>query len=321
MISGTSEPRQTVIIDTDPGVDDAIAILLALAYPGFEVIGLTTTAGNVPRSRATRNALALLDHVGRNDIPVYAGAARPIQGTFAYARDVHSPAGLTRRLPNPVTLPSNIGAVRFLAQSLLAEPNDVTVIALGPLTNLARLLKRNSRALQSAKRIVIMGGAVDFPGNATTHSEFNFFSDPTAARLVIESGIPVTLVDLAACRQVYLTRADARSLSSPNPYGKLAAELVSGWFNRDCSREKFWMYDPLAVVAAIEAWALDTHRLTLAVDDAGTTDDGNKWGRCTVVSGGNSNVLVAKPDGVDARLALQTITHLLDWSRAPIPTA
>ena len=114
---------------------------------GFDVIGLTTTAGNVPRSRATRNALALLDHVGRNDIPVYAGAARPIQGKFAYARHVHSPAGLTRRLPNPVTLPSNIGAVRFLAQSLLAEPNDVTVIALGPLTNLARLLKRKQSGL------------------------------------------------------------------------------------------------------------------------------------------------------------------------------
>ena len=321
MISGASEPKQAVIIDTDPGVDDAIAILLALTYPGFDVIGLTTTAGNVPRGRATRNALALLDYVGRNDIPVHAGAARPVRGKFAYARHVHSPAGLTRRLPDPVTPPSNVGAVRFLAQSLLAEPNDVTVIALGPLTNLARLLKRNSRALQSAKRIVIMGGAVNFPGNATTHSEFNFFSDPTAARLVMESGIPLTLVDLAACRQVYLTRADARSLSSPNPYGKLATELVSGWFNRDTGREKFLMYDPLAVVAAIEAKTLDTHRLTLAVDDAETTDDSNKWGRCAVVSGGNSNVLVAKPDGVDARLALQTIIDLLDWSRSPIPTA
>ena len=320
MISGASEPRQAVIIDTDPGVDDAIAILLALAYPGFDVIGLTTTAGNVPRGRATRNALALLDYVGRNDIPVHAGAARPVRGKFAYARHVHSPAGLTRRLPDPVTPPSNVGAVRFLAQSLLAEPNDVTVIALGPLTNLARLLKRNSRALQSAKRIVIMGGAVNFPGNATTHSEFNFFSDPTAARLVLESGIPVTLVDLAACRQVYLTRADAISLSSANPFGKLAAELVSGWFNRDAGRRKFPMYDPLAVVAAIEARTLDTHPLTLAVDDAETTDDSSQWGRCTVVSGGDSNVLVAKPDGVDARLALQTITDLLDWNRAPVPT-
>ncbi len=320
MISDASEPRQAVIIDTDPGVDDAIAILLALAYPGFDVIGLTTTAGNVPRGRATRNALAILDYVGRNDIPVYAGAARPVRGKFAYARHVHSPAGLTRRLPDPVTPPSNVGAVRFLAQSLLAEPDAVTVIALGPLTNLARLLKRNGRALQSAKRIVIMGGAVNFPGNATTYSEFNFFSDPTAARLVMESGIPVTLVDLAACRQVYLTRADARSLSSPNLFGKLAAELVSGWFNRDTGREKFLMYDPLAVVAAIEARALETHRLTLAVDDAGTTDDSSQWGRCTVVSGGDSNVLVAKPDGVDARLALQTITDLLDWSRTPVPS-
>ena len=320
MISGASEPRQAVIIDTDPGVDDAIAILLAMAYPGFDVIGLTTTAGNVPRGRATRNALALLDYVGRNDIPVYAGAARPVRGKFAYARHVHSPAGLTRRLPDPVTPPSNVGAVRFLAQTLLAEPDDVTVIALGPLTNLARLLKRNSRALQSAKRIVIMGGAVNFPGNATTHSEFNFFSDPTAARLVLESGIPVTLVDLAACRQVYLTRADAISLSSANPFGKLAGELVSGWFNRDASREKFLMYDPLAVVAAIEARTLETYPLTLAVDDAGTTDDSSQWGRCTVVSGGDSNVLVAKPDGVDARLALQIITDLLDWNRAPIPT-
>ena len=155
---------EPVVIDTDPGVDDAIALLMALSSPEIDVIGLTTTAGNVPIGPATRNALAILESLGRTDIPVAKGATRPVRGRFAYARHVHSAEGLTYPLPPPTSRTSDTGAVRFLAQTLRANPGAVTVIALGPLTNLARLHRDHPTVLPLAKRLLVMGGAVGHSG-------------------------------------------------------------------------------------------------------------------------------------------------------------
>ncbi len=307
---GAPEP---VIIDTDPGVDDAIAILMALSSPNLRVVGITTTAGNVPLARATRNALALLEYAGRADIPVGKGAARPIRGRYAYARHVHSASGLTRRLPEPTTPAADTGAVPFLAQRLQSEPGAVTVIALGPLTNLARLLRRHKSALDAARRIIVMGGAVETGGNATPNAEFNFYSDPTAARMVVESGIPITLVDLAPCRQVYLSRADAGQLHSPSPAGKLAAQLLAGWFRQDGQRQRFNLYDPLAVIAASDPAALQLRPVTLAVADSESTDDASEWGQCRVTDATAGPVSVAAPDGVNVPAAFAAIRNLLEW--------
>ena len=312
-----------VIIDTDPGVDDALAILMALAALALNVIGVTATAGNVPLARATRNALALLEYAGRGDIPVYRGAARPVRGRYAYAREVHSAAGLTYPIPEPTTAAAGTGAVSYLAETLRARPGEVVVIALGPLTNLARLLRRHPDALPGAARIVIMGGAVNAPGNVTPAAEFNFYSDPTAARIVVESGLPMTLVDLGACRQVYLTRADCDDdigigTGSRNNDGgasqrmaTLAAGLLAGWFRRDPARERFHLYDPLAVIAALEPAILRLRPVTLAIDDADVTGEAGLWGRCRVVDENAGPVSVAAPDGVDSAAALATIRSLL----------
>ena len=309
-----STPQRTqVIIDTDPGVDDAIAILMALSCPQFEVIGLTTTAGNVPLARATRNVLALLEHVGRSDIPVFRGAARPVRGRFAYARHVHSAAGLTRRLPEPTTPPSDTSAVRFLADTITAATDPVTLIALGPLTNLARLLRRHPAALRTAGRIVVMGGAVETPGNATPHSEFNFFSDPTAARQVIESGVPIELIDLAPCRRVYFSRTELNGITGASRAGTLAAEMLAGWFRKDAGRERFNLYDPLAVAAAIDPNVLRTRRVTLAVDDSDTTDNPSGWGRCRITNATAGPISVSAAEGVDSQRALNIISDLLEW--------
>ena len=309
----STQQRTQVIIDTDPGVDDAIAILMALSCPQFEVIGLTTTAGNVPLARATRNALALLEHIGRTDIPVFRGAARPVRGRFAYARHVHSAAGLTRRLPEPTTPPSDTSAVRFLADALTAATNPVTLIALGPLTNLARLLRRHPAALRAAGRIVVMGGAVETPGNATPHSEFNFFSDPTAARRVIESGVPIELIDLAPCRRVYFSRTQLNGITGASKTGTLAAEMLAGWFRKDAGRQRFNLYDPLAVAAAIDSNVLRTRRVTLAVDDSDTSDDPSRWGRSRITNAAAGPISVSAAEGVDSQLALNIISHLLEW--------
>ena len=309
-----------VIIDTDPGVDDALAILMGLAAPALNVIGVTATAGNVPLARATRNALALLEYAGRGDIPVYRGAARPVRGRYAYAREVHSAAGLTYPIPNPTTAAAGAGAVSYLAETLRARPGEVVVIALGPLTNLARLLRRHPDALPGAARIIIMGGAVNAPGNVTPAAEFNFYSDPTAARIVMESGLPMTLVDLGACRQVYLARADGDDIGIGAGSGNggaggrratLAAGLLAGWFRRDPARERFHLYDPLAVIAALEPAILRLRPVTLAIDDADATGEAGLWGRCRVVDENAGPVSVAAPDGVDSAAALAAIRSLL----------
>jgi purine nucleosidase/pyrimidine-specific ribonucleoside hydrolase len=305
-----------VIIDTDPGVDDAVALLMALSCPQFVIRGFTTTAGNVPLARATRNTLALLQFLGRADPPVFRGAARPMRGRFAYARHIHSPSGLTRRLPEPKTAPAGAGAVRFLADTLNASPGRVTVIALGPLTNLARLRRDHPSAFWNIGRLVVMGGAVEAPGNATAHAEFNFFSDPTAAKRVIESGLPLTLVDLAVCRKVYVTRSEAGGLSSQSRAGKLAAELLGGWFAKDDQRERFNLYDPLAVATAVNPGVLKTREVTLAVDDSETDDDSTLWGRCRIVDQERGPVSIGDAGAVDGHLARQIINELLGWRRS-----
>ena len=185
-----------LILDTDPGVDDAIAILLALAAPRVDLAGLTTLGGNVPRARATRNALALLQAAGRLDIPVAQGAARPLTGRFRPSVAFHGPGGLSARLPEPASPPLGETAVDFLEAQLDADPGGVTVVALGPLTNLARLERRRPGILARSAGVVIMGGAVETRGNVSPRAEFNFHSDPLAASQVLDLDIPIMLADL-----------------------------------------------------------------------------------------------------------------------------
>ena len=239
------------IIDTDPGVDDAIAILMAMASSEIEILGLTTVGGNVPLARATRNALSLLQAASRSDIPVAKGASRPLRGKFAYAPYFHGPSGLSHRLPDPANGPVEDGAVKFLYDQLTGERGEAVLVALGPLTNLAVLLRERPIALEQAKQIVVMGGAVNTPGNVTPEAEFNFYCDPVAADIVLSSRLPITMVDLAACRQVKIGREQALGLKSATPLGRLMLDMLQGWFHRELSREEFEFCDPLAMAIAL----------------------------------------------------------------------
>ena len=240
-----------LIIDTDPGVDDAIAILMAMAASEIEILGLTTVGGNVPLARATRNALSLLQAASRSDIPVAKGASRPLRGKFAYAPHFHGPGGLSQRLPDPANGPVEDGAVKFLYDQLTGERGEAVLVALGPLTNLAVLLRERPIALEQAKQIVVMGGAVNTPGNVTPEAEFNFYCDPVAADIVLSSRLPITMVDLAACRQVKINREQALGLKSATPLGRLMLDMLQGWFHREASREEFEFCDPLAMAIAL----------------------------------------------------------------------
>ena len=240
-----------LIIDTDPGVDDAIAILMAMASSEIEILGLSTVGGNVPLARATRNALSLLQAASRSDIPVAKGASRPLRGKFAYAPRFHGPGGLSQRLPDPANGPVEDGAVKFLYDQLTGERGEAVLVALGPLTNLAVLLRERPIALEQAKQIVVMGGAVNTPGNVTPEAEFNFYCDPVAADIVLSSRLPITMVDLAACRQVKINREQALGLKSATPLGRLMLDMLQGWFHREPSREEFEFCDPLAMAIAL----------------------------------------------------------------------
>ena len=303
-----ANPRASLrlILDTDPGVDDAIAILLALAAPQAEVVGLTTVGGNVPRARATRNALALLQAAGRSGIPVARGAARPRSGRFSPSVAFHGPGGLSVRLPNSSTSAASGTAVDFLAESIESSPGRVAVVALGPLTNLSRLENRRPGILNRTAGVVIMGGAVETRGNVTPKAEFNFHSDPLAAAHFLSLNIPATLVDLAACRQVSISREQAAGLSADTPLGKLALRILQGWFARDEHRQHFEFYDPLAVAIALDPAVATVRRVALNVG----TSPGESWGETTIASEPGPIALASE---VDESKFFRLLCGLLGW--------
>lgn len=295
-----------LIIDTDPGVDDAIAILMALASPAWQIAGLTVVGGNVPLARGLRNALALLEYAGRADVPVLPGCARPLRGKFPYAQHFHGWSGLSRRLPAPQSRPAAANAVDFLAAQLQEYPGQIHIAALGPLTNLARLERQHPGILSQTAAIAVMGGAVNAPGNITPAAEFNFYSDPTAAQEVLNCGASPTLVDLAACRQVALERADAANLRANNRLGKLAVQLIQNWFRRDQQRQRFEFYDPLALAALLAPEVITTRPAVVTV----ATAPGPQLGE-SQAAGPTGPVAVAEK--VNAERFFAVITETLGW--------
>ena len=287
-------------------MDDAIAILLALAAPQVEVAGLTTVGGNVPRARATRNALALLQAAGRDDIPVAAGAARPRSGRYTPSVAFHGPGGLSVRLPDSKRPAVSETAVDFLAREIGSATGEVSVAALGPLTNLSRLQDKCQGILGEAHCIVVMGGAVETRGNVTPRAEFNFHSDPLAAAQVLCSGLAIELADLAACRQVGISREQAETLTAETELGVLALNVLKGWFRRDRRRQRFEFYDPLAVAMLLDPGVATRRMLTLGVG----TERGEGWGETTVLTEPGPAALA---DRVDAGRFFSLLENVLGW--------
>ncbi len=190
-------PRR-IIIDTDPGIDDAVAILLALASPEIEVLGLVAVAGNLPLAVTERNTRAIVELAGRPEIPVYAGCPRPMGRPLLTAERVHGDTGLGGlALPPPAIAARPEHGVDFLIETLRqAAPGSITLCALGPLTNIAVALVMAPEIAAGIAELVLMGGAARVPGNVTPAAEFNIHVDPYAAALVFDSGLPITMVPL-----------------------------------------------------------------------------------------------------------------------------
>jgi inosine-uridine nucleoside N-ribohydrolase len=214
-----------VLIDCDPGHDDAMALLLALASPELEVLGVSTVHGNQTLDKTTANALRVLEFAGFGDMPVAAGADRPLVRTGRVAAHVHGDSGLDGPdLPPPADAPVAAHAVDFLADRLRASPQPVTLIPTGPLTNVALLLARHPDVAAGLERIVLMGGAIA-EGNRTPAAEFNIWIDPEAAARVFASGIDTTMIGLDVTHRALMTDAHADRLRAAGRVGTMVAEL------------------------------------------------------------------------------------------------
>jgi purine nucleosidase len=219
-----------IIIDTDPGQDDAVAILLALASPEFEVLGITAVAGNVPLALTHKNARKICEVAGRPDIKVFAGNVRPLVRKLVTAEQVHGKTGLDGpELPEPQMPLQHQHAVDFLIETLMTRPpGEVTLCVLGPMTNVAAAIIRAPSIAPRIKRIVAMGGGFFEGGNTTPSAEFNIYVDPHAARVVFEAGIPVTLIPLDCTHKALTTRARVERFRK---IGNRAGMVTAGWLD------------------------------------------------------------------------------------------
>jgi len=252
-----------VLLDCDPGHDDAIAMLLALGSDELELRGVTTVAGNQTLEKTTANAIRVLELAGRAEIPVAAGAGRPLVREPRVAAEVHGETGLDGPdLPPPQGEPSPQHAVDFLAERI----EGATLVATGPLTNVALLLARHPEAVP--ERIVLMGGAIA-EGNVTPAAEFNIWADPEAAHRVFASGLDVTMVGLDVTHQALVTSAHAEQLGQSGRIGTVVAELLEfyGGFHRTVyGWDGSPIHDAVAVAHVIDPTLLELEHVNVRVD-------------------------------------------------------
>ena len=258
-----------VLVDCDPGHDDAIALLLALASPELELLGVTTVAGNQTLDKTTANALKVLELAGRGDVPVAAGAPGPLARDLFIASYVHGDSGLDGpELPEAQGAPVREHAAEFLAERILGSDRPVTLVPVGPLTNIALLLARYPEAADNVERIVLMGGAIA-EGNVTPAAEFNIYVDPEAARRVFRSGLPVTMIGLDVTHQALMGDAHAERLRDAGPVGRVVAELYDffvEYHRRTYGKEGAPIHDAVAVAQVLRPGIVETLHRHVDVD-------------------------------------------------------
>lgn len=245
-----------IIIDCDPGHDDAIALILALASPKLSVLAVTTSAGNQTPDKTLRNALRILTLLGRHDIPVAGGAPKPLLRELIIADNVHGESGLDGpALPEPGFAPQALTAVELMAKTLRASAEPVTLVPTGPLTNIALLLSAHPELKAKIARIVLMGGSAG-PGNWTPAAEFNIYVDPEAAEMVFGAGVPITMCGLDVTHAAQVMDEDIERIRAiTNPIARTVAELLD--FFMIYHRDPKWgfvgapLHDPCTI-----AWLL-----------------------------------------------------------------
>jgi inosine-uridine nucleoside N-ribohydrolase len=256
-----------IILDCDPGHDDAIALLLALASPELDLLGVTTTYGNQTLEKTTANVLRVLELVGRADVPVAAGAAEPLDRPLVVAAHVHGESGLDGpTLPPPSAEPVSTDAVEWMAGTVRDAPEPVTLVPTGPLTNVARYLTEHGTG--GVERIVLMGGAIA-EGNMTPAAEFNVWADPEAAQVVFDAELDVTMIGLDVTHKAVTGLEVQRRLRQTGAIGVFVAELVD--FFTVYHRQTYgWdgapIHDAVAIAHVLRPGLVETKLRNVAIE-------------------------------------------------------
>lgn len=293
--------KTKILIDCDPGHDDMVAIMLACASPGLELLGVTTVAGNQTGEKTFRNALRTLTLIRRTDIPVSRGADKPLLRPLTVAPEIHGVSGLDgAQLPEPAITGTGRHAVDFLVSAIMESREPITLVPTGPLTNVALALLKEPALAGKVKRIVLMGGAV-YDSNISPAAEFNIFVDPDAAQVVFRCGAPIVMVGLDATNKARLSFADIDEMASWNgAVSRVVAPLLR--FFANTNREVFGfpgapVHDALAVAHLLKPDIITTKRMNVEIETTGELTRGRTVADVYGISGRAANADVAM--GVD----------------------
>lgn len=287
-----------IIIDTDPGVDDALAILLAFASPEIQIEGLTTTQGNVTVEKATQNALSILEMLKASHIPIAKGCSLPMVGPLLASEHVHGESGIGNAiLPPPKAQPVSQHAIDYLIERFLAEPGELSLFTIGPLSNVAFAIRKEPRFASAVKELVIMGGAIREGGNITAQAEFNIYADPHAAHVVFHSGIPITLIPLDVTHKCMLYTKDVQRLQQiTSPISQFIYDASAVYL--EFTKEKTGidgcaLHDPLTLATIIAPELLTLEEYYVDVDISGGISNGKTFADFYHTTGKPSNMKVA----------------------------
>jgi len=300
-----------IIIDTDPGQDDAVAILLALASPELEVLGLSVVAGNVPLHHTERNARMICELAGRPDLPVHAGCDAPLSRKLVTAEHVHGKTGLDGvTLPEPAMPLAPGHAVDFLIETLCREkPGSVTLVPIGPLTNIATAFRRAPDIVPRVQEIVLMGGAYFEVGNITPTAEFNIHVDPEAAKIVFASGAPLTVMPLDVTHRALTSRAWVEGMRAMGRIGQAVASWTDFFERYDC--EKYGsqgapLHDPCTIAWLLKPELFTGRYINVEIETQGEYTLGMTVADWWRVSGRTPNATFIRDVDADAFFALLT---------------
>jgi inosine-uridine nucleoside N-ribohydrolase len=259
-----------IILDVDPGHDDAVALMLACGHPDLDLLAVTTVAGNVTIEKTTRNALRVLSLVGCADVPVGAGASKPLVRPLHTAEDIHGKSGLdgSGEIPDAGFGPDERDAVALMAATIAASSEPVILVPVGPLTNIARFLAEYSGLRDRVGRISLMGGSMGL-GNTTPAAEFNIYVDPEAAREVFGSGLPITMSGLDVTHQAGAGPEERERLRATGSVGGIVAEFLdffAATYERTFGFDAPPLHDPVAVAAVLEPDLLKTRPMRVDVE-------------------------------------------------------
>lgn len=271
-----------ILIDTDPGIDDSLAILLALASPELSLEGISVVHGNCSLEQATINGLSILELAHAEHIPLAIGCELPLVQPSLLAPETHGNTGLGyAKLPGPRTKPTSQHGSDFLIEKILSNPGEMTLVAIGPLTNVALAIRQEPRIVGALKELIIMGGAIRHEGNTTALAEFNTFVDPHAAHIVYHADTPTTLVPLDVTYQCVLTSRDVerlRKFNSPIPgFIKDTTDFYMEYHDSYQSITGCVINDPLALALTFAPELCDYQELPVNVDISGGVSTGKTF--------------------------------------------